>query len=49
MDDIIIFTISLFCVGLNYWRYKQFSERSALVMMWIMVACCILDILEVII
>ena len=48
MDDLIMFTISLACVGLNYWRYKRFGERSALLMIILMIGCCILNILEVV-
>lgn len=47
--DLTLFTLSLFCVGLNYWRYKQFGERHVLVLMFLMIVCCVWDIVEVII
>lgn len=46
--DLTIFTLSLFCIGLNWYNYKQFGRRSSLVLMTLMIACCTWDLLEVI-
>ena len=47
--DLTFFTFPLFCIGLNYWQYKQLGRKSSLVLMILMIVCCVWDIMEVVI
>lgn len=49
LRDLAFFALSLFCIGLNWYMYKQFRERKSLVLMILMIVCCVWDIVEVII
>lgn len=49
LRDLTFFTLSLFCVGFNYWQYKQLGRKSSLVLMILMIVCCVWDIVEVIV
>lgn len=47
--DLTFFSLSLFCIGINYWQYKQFGRKSALILILLMVVCCVWDIVEVVV
>lgn len=49
LHDLTIFALSLFCIGLNWECYKRFGGRHRLVLMFLMIFCCVWDIVEVII
>ena len=49
LRDLTFFTLSLFCIGLNYWQYKQLGRKNSLVLMILMIVCCVWDIVEAVI
>lgn len=49
LRDLTFFGLSLFCVGLNWYMYKQFGERKSLVLMILIIICCVWDIVETVI